>query len=90
MSVLYLSGKANVVVDALSQLSMGSIAHVEDSMKELVHAFYGLARLGVRLVDSSEGGVAVHNGSESSFISVVKVKLLGTILFEEVSFQKSH
>lgn len=29
MSILYHPGKANVVVDALSNLFMGSIAHVE-------------------------------------------------------------
>jgi len=45
MSVHYHPGKANVVVDALRRLSMGSVAHVEEERKELgkdVHriAFY--------------------------------------------------
>ena len=35
MSVLYHLGKANVVADALSRLSMGSISHVEDSKKKI-------------------------------------------------------
>ena len=35
MSVHYHLGKANVVADSLSRLSMGSIAHVEDERKEL-------------------------------------------------------
>ncbi|WMV25733.1 hypothetical protein MTR67_019118 [Solanum verrucosum] len=35
MSVLYHPGKANVVVDALSRLSMGSGAHIEEYKKEL-------------------------------------------------------
>ena len=36
MSVLYHPGKANVVADALSRVSMGSVAHVEEGKKELV------------------------------------------------------
>ena len=33
MSVHYNPGKANVLVDALSRLSMGSVAHVEEKKK---------------------------------------------------------
>ena len=43
MSVLYHPGKANVVADAISILSMGSVAHVEDEKKELVHEVHRLA-----------------------------------------------
>src|SRR5688572_1489441 len=74
MSVLYHSGKANVVADALSRLSMSSVSHVEDGKKELVCDVHRLARLGVRLVDSSDGSVTIQNGSESSLIENVKVK----------------
>ena len=35
MSILYQPGKANVVVDALTRLSIGSIAHVEEENREL-------------------------------------------------------
>ncbi|KAH0658081.1 hypothetical protein KY289_026829 [Solanum tuberosum] len=35
MSILYHPGKANVVVDALSRLSMGSTAHVKEEKREL-------------------------------------------------------
>ncbi|WMV58839.1 hypothetical protein MTR67_052224, partial [Solanum verrucosum] len=35
MSVLYHPGKANVVTNALSRLSMVSVAHVDDDRKEL-------------------------------------------------------
>ncbi|WMV09097.1 hypothetical protein MTR67_002482 [Solanum verrucosum] len=65
--VLYHPGKANVVADALSRLSMGSVAHIEEEKKELVRDVHRLARLGVQLVDSMKGGVMVPNGSESSF-----------------------
>ena len=34
MSVYYHLGKGNVVADALSRLSMGSVAHVEDKRKD--------------------------------------------------------
>ena len=50
MSVHYHPGKANVVVDALSRLYMGSVAHVEEKRKDLVKDVHRLARLGVRLM----------------------------------------
>ena len=42
MSVHYHPGKANLVEDALSILSMGSVAHVEEERKELLIDFTGL------------------------------------------------
>ena len=36
MSVHYHPGKSNVVADALSRLSMGSMSHIDDEKKELV------------------------------------------------------
>ncbi|KAH0633114.1 hypothetical protein KY284_035900 [Solanum tuberosum] len=72
MTVLYHPGKANVVADGLSRFSMGSVAHVENENKELIHEVHRLARLGVQLVNSTKGGVMVHNGSESSFVMYVK------------------
>ena len=51
---------------------MGSTSHVEGDKKDLVKDIHRLARLGVRLVDSTSGGVLVHPSSESS--SVVEVK----------------
>ena len=59
MSVLYHPGKANVMADALSRLSMGSVAHVENDNIELVQEVHQLDRLGVRLFDSSKGNVWV-------------------------------
>ncbi|KAH0644897.1 hypothetical protein KY284_032781 [Solanum tuberosum] len=53
MSVHYHPGKANVVADALSRLSMGSVAHVEEEKRELVKDVHKLARLGLK--------GAVHN-----------------------------
>ncbi|WMV13835.1 hypothetical protein MTR67_007220 [Solanum verrucosum] len=51
--------------DALSQLSMGSVAYIDDDKNELVRDVHRLSQLGVRLVDS---------GSESSFLTDVKAK----------------
>ena len=74
MSVLYHPSKENVVVDALSQLSMGSIAHAEDGQKELVSDVHDLAQLGIHLVDSIEDGVIAQNSLELSLVSYVKSK----------------
>ncbi|WMV41162.1 hypothetical protein MTR67_034547 [Solanum verrucosum] len=74
MSVLYHPSKANVVADSLSRFSMGSVAHIDDDKKKLVRDVHKLARLGVQLFDSTKDGVMVHNGSESSFVAVVKVR----------------
>ena len=74
MSVLYHLGKSNVMADALSRLSMGSISHVEDSKKKMAQEIHQLTRLGIRLVDSSESGICVHSSLESSLISKVKEK----------------
>ncbi|KAH0781716.1 hypothetical protein KY290_001314 [Solanum tuberosum] len=42
--------------------------------RELAKDVHRLARLGVRLMDSTEGGVVVMNGDESSLVSEVKEK----------------
>ncbi|KAH0722549.1 hypothetical protein KY290_006570 [Solanum tuberosum] len=51
---------ANVMVDALSRLSMGSVAHVEEEMKESAKDVHQLPRL--------------RNRSESSLVAEVKEK----------------
>ncbi|KAH0738137.1 hypothetical protein KY290_036842 [Solanum tuberosum] len=74
MSILYHPGKANVVTDALSRLSMGSTAHFEKDKKDLAKEVHRLAQLGVRLMDSTKGGVVLMNGAKSSLVSEVKEK----------------
>ena len=74
ISVHYHPGKANVVDDTLSRLSMGSVAHVEEKRKELVKDVHRLACLGVRLIIISDNGVTVQNGAESSLVVEVKEK----------------
>ena len=59
MSVHYHPGKVNVVADALSILSIGCVAHVEENRKELVKDIHWLDRLGIRLISISDSGVTV-------------------------------
>ena len=74
ISKLYHPSKANVVADALSHLSMGSVSHVEESKLNLVRDVHRLAHLGVRIEDSPNGGVLVHNISESTLVVEVNFK----------------
>ena len=74
MSVHYHPGKANVVADSLSRLSMGSVAHVDENRKELVKDVHRLARVGVCLIRISHRGVTVQNAGESSLVVEVKEK----------------
>ena len=68
MSVHYHPRKANVVADALSRLSKGSVAHVEEKRKKLAKDVHKLAHLGVCLMSISDSGVTVQNEAESSFV----------------------
>ena len=74
MSIFYHHGKANVVSNALSRLSMGSVSHVDEAKKYLVRDVHRLARSGVRLEDSLNGGFMGHHSSESSLVVEVKSK----------------
>ena len=53
---------------------MGSVSHNDDEKKELVKEVLQLARLGVRMIDTSSGGASVHSNSKFSFIVDVKAK----------------
>ena len=74
MSVHYHLGKANVLANSLSRLSMVSVAHVEEERKELVKDDHSLASLGVQLRRISDSGVTVQNGAESSLVVEAKEK----------------
>lgn len=74
MSVHYHPERANVVVDALRRLYMGSVAHVKEERKELVQDIHKLARLGVHLMSISYGSLTIHNRAESSLVVEVKDK----------------
>ena len=46
MSVLYHPDKANVVADALSWMTMGSVSHLDEAKKDLTREVLRFARLG--------------------------------------------
>ena len=74
MSVLYHPCKANVVVDALSHMTMGRVSRVEEEKKDLLKDVHKLARLEVRLEDSPNSGFIVHHNCESALVVEVKSK----------------
>ena len=74
MSVLCHPRNANVVVDALNRMIIGSVSHVEEANKDLVKDVHTLDGLGVRLDDSQNGGFIVHNNFESTLVVDVKCK----------------
>ena len=64
MSILYHPGKANVVADSLSRMTMGSVSHLDKSKKNLSREEHRLATLGVRLESSPDGGAILYHNSE--------------------------
>ena len=50
------------------------MSHIDDEKKELVKEVHQLARLDVRMVNTSSRGVSFHSISESSFVLDVKNK----------------
>ncbi|WMV54673.1 hypothetical protein MTR67_048058 [Solanum verrucosum] len=63
MNVFHHPSKANVEGDALSRLSMGSVAHVEKERKELVKNVHRLARLEVKEKQDSDHILLQFNGA---------------------------
>ena len=74
MSVLYHLGKANVVADSLSHMSIGSASHVDEAKKYLEIDIHRLSKLGVTLKHAPNGGFMVHHNIESSLVVEVKSK----------------
>ena len=74
MSVLYQPDKANVVADALRHMTIGSVCHEEEAKQDIAKYVHRMARLGVRLEDSLNGGFMVLHHSESSLVVEVKSK----------------
>ena len=74
MSVLYHPDKANVVADARSRMTMGSVSHLDEDKKDLAREVHRLARLGVRFESSPDGGAIVHHNFESYLVVEVNSK----------------
>ena len=84
MNILYHPGKPNVGSHALSRLSMGSTAYLEEDKKELAKDLNRLTCLGVRLMDFKLGAIVVTNGAESSLVSEVKEKQDQDLILHEL------
>ncbi|XP_070036414.1 uncharacterized protein [Nicotiana tomentosiformis] len=65
-------GKANIIADALSRKSMGSLSHVEANKVKMTKYLCQLASLQVCLVDAEGGRILVQNTAKSSFVTEVK------------------
>ena len=76
MSVLYPAplGKANVVADSLSCMTMGSVSHVEEGKKDLVKMFVGYVDRVFVYKILQKNGFVVHYNSKSSLVVEVKSK----------------
>ena len=74
ISVLYHPGKANVVADALTRMTMGSVSLIDEDKKDLANKVHRLSRLGVRLEGSPNGGAIVHHNCEPSLVVEVNSK----------------
>lgn len=61
ISVIYYLGMDNLVEDALTRITMGSVYHVEDGKKYLVKDVNMVGKLGARYEDPSTGGFILHN-----------------------------
>ncbi|XP_075077297.1 uncharacterized protein LOC107789900 [Nicotiana tabacum] len=72
IDILYHPGKANIVTDALSRKSMGSLSHVEADKVKMTKYLCHLASLQVCLVDAEGGRILVQNTAKSSFVTEVK------------------
>ena len=74
MSFFYHPAKANVVENALSHMTIGSVSHIDEAKKDLVKDLHRLYWLGVRLEDSLDGCFIVSNKEESSLAVEAKSK----------------
>ena len=72
MDILYHPGKANVVADALSRRSMGSLSYLGVEKRELARELHQLASLGVKLLEAEDSGVTIQDTVVSSLVVEVK------------------
>ncbi|XP_070005709.1 uncharacterized protein [Nicotiana sylvestris] len=71
-SVAGLSSSANVVADALSRRSIGSLSYLQPEKRGIAHELHQLASLGVRLLDSGDIGITLQDTATSSLVTKVK------------------
>lgn len=70
--ILYHPGKPNVMGDALSRKSMGSLAHIAEIRRPLIYEFHELEASGISLGISEQGALLAHFQAWSSLVDKVK------------------
>ena len=71
-TILYHSGKANVVADALSRKSMDSLVNIAPVRRSLVEKIHKLESKGVHFELGSSGLLLAHVRAQSSLIEQIK------------------
>ena len=72
-TILYHPGKANVVADALSRKSMGSLAHIVEVRRPVVKEFQDLLASGVRFEVAGTESLLAHVHARSTLVYTIKV-----------------
>ncbi|XP_070050821.1 uncharacterized protein [Nicotiana tomentosiformis] len=72
IDILYHPGKVNIVADALSRRSMGSLSYLHPEKRGMAHEIHQLASLEVRLLDSGDTGITIQDTATSSLVTEVK------------------
>jgi len=72
-TILYHPCKANVVVDALSRKSIGSLAHIVEVRRPVVKEFQDLLASGVRFEVASTKSLLTHVHARSTLVDTIKV-----------------
>ncbi|CAJ2662068.1 unnamed protein product [Trifolium pratense] len=71
-TILYHPGKANVVADALSRKSMGSLAHLAAIKRPIIKEFQELVESGVQLEIDSSKALLAHVQIRSTLVDDIK------------------
>jgi hypothetical protein len=72
-TIQYHPGKANVVADALSRKSMGSLAHIQELRRPLVKELHGLLDEKVSFEICESGALLAHFQAKSDLVDRIKV-----------------
>lgn len=63
-TIMYHLGKANIVADALSRKSMGSLAHIAEARQLLIYELHELKASGVKFeISKKEGAFSPYSGT---------------------------